>query len=301
MIIGISDPEITKAYQSIIKDGSKDWLILGYSKARDALRLVDSGSGGLDIVRGHVKTHSGDVTFSLVQTNGPGSLALICFIPPAVGGVKRARAIVHGRVVEDTFPARRAVVNIASETELTPALVEHALRSHVPLTRGPNPEPRLPAGGLQRPMSPPNSSEESRGGHNAMPRVSSSSSSLMRERGLPLNLAEPLDSGRQQELASQNIKAAETPALISGGIAPERRTSSPRNGKPQLSVSVPPRKEQGLQPMTHDGAGGSYEFDASDDDDQNDSDQDGGQGDTGEGDESVIVRISELFCYKDDA
>ncbi|CAE6456033.1 unnamed protein product [Rhizoctonia solani] len=146
-------------------------------------------------------------------------------------------------------------------------------------------------------MSPPNSSEESRSGHNAMPRVSSSSSSLMRERGLPLNLAEPLDSGRQQELASQNIKAAETPTPISGGIAPERRTSSPRNGKPQLSVSVPPRKERGLRSMTYDGAGGgSYEFDASDDDEdddnQNDSDKDEGQGETGEGDESVIVRIN---------
>ncbi|KAH7335473.1 hypothetical protein B0J17DRAFT_77381 [Rhizoctonia solani] len=74
------------------------------SKARDALRLVDSGSGGLDVLRNHVKAHSSDVTFSLVQINGPSSLALVCFIPPAVGGVKRARAIVHVRAVEDAFP-----------------------------------------------------------------------------------------------------------------------------------------------------------------------------------------------------
>ncbi|CAE6482559.1 unnamed protein product [Rhizoctonia solani] len=295
MIIDISDPEIAKSYQSIVQDGSKDWLILGYSKARDALRLVDSGSGGLDVLRNHVKAHSSDITFSLVQTNGPSSLALVCLIPPAVGGVKRARAIVHVRAVEDAFPARRAVVNIASETELTPALVEHALRPHSSSTRGLNPEPRLPTGGLQRPMSPPHSSEESRG-HSTTPRVPSSSSSLMRERGLPLNLAEPLDSERQQELANQNIKLAETLAPMSGGIAPERRAPSPRNAKPQLSVSVPPRKERGLRPMACDGAGGgAYEFDASDDeddDDQNDSDQDEAQGDTGDGDESLVVRLN---------
>ncbi|KAH7335474.1 hypothetical protein B0J17DRAFT_77378 [Rhizoctonia solani] len=144
-------------------------------------------------------------------------------------------------------------------------------------------------------MSPPHSSEESRG-HSAIPRAPSSSSSLMRERGLPLNLAEPLDSERQQELANQSIKLAETLAPMSGGIAPERRAPSPRNIKPQLSVSVPPRKERGLRPMTYDGtSGGTFEFDASDDeddDDQNDSDQDEGQGDTGDGDESLVVRLN---------
>ncbi|KEP52757.1 hypothetical protein V565_040450 [Rhizoctonia solani 123E] len=317
MIIDISDDEIVKAYESIIKDGSKDWLVIGYtkvgkvpysgewfsknadysiSKARDALRLVDSGAGGLDIVRNHVKAHSSDVTFSLVQAHGPGTLTLVCFIPPAVGGVKRARAIVHCRAVEDAFPARRAVVNIASETELTPALLEHALRSHASLTRGPNLEPRLPVGGLQRPMSPPRSSEEGRSGYNTMARVPSSTSSLIKERELPLNLAEPISSERQQELTNQNISPGETLAPISGGIAPERRVPSPRNGKPQLSVSVPPRKERGLRPMAYDGVGGgTYEFDTSDDDEDDDnqnSDQDEGQRDTGEGEESLVVRLN---------
>ncbi|KAL5633393.1 hypothetical protein ACGC1H_003777 [Rhizoctonia solani] len=296
MIIDISDDEIAKAYQSIIKDGSKDWLIIGYSKARNALRLVDSGAGGLDIVRNHMKAHSSDVTFSLVQANGPGSLTLICFIPQVVGGVKRARAIVHCRAVEDAFPARRAVVNIASETELTPALLEHALRSHASLTRGLNSEPRLPVGGLQRPMSPPRSSEEGRSGYSAMARVPSSSSSMSKERGLPLNLAEPISSERQQELAHQNTNPGETLAPTSGGIAPERRGPNTRNSKPQLSVSVPPRKEQGLRPITYDGTGGgTYEFDASDDDEDDNnqnSDQDEGQGDTGEGEESVVVRLN---------
>ncbi|CAE7092419.1 unnamed protein product [Rhizoctonia solani] len=181
--------------------------------------------------------------------------------------------------------------------ELTPALVEHALHAHTSSTRGPNLEPRLPMGGLQRPTSPPHSSEEGRSGHNIMARVPSSSSSLMKERGLPLNLAEPLDSERQHELAGQNINTAETLAPISGGIAPERRAPSPRNGKPQLSVSVPPRKERGLRPMTYDGAGGgAYEFDGSDDDEddenQNDSDQDQEQGDTDEREENLVVRLN---------
>ncbi|KAF8738920.1 hypothetical protein RHS02_05431, partial [Rhizoctonia solani] len=291
MIIDISDPEITKAYQSITEDRSKDWLILSYSKARDALRLVDSGPGGLEIAREHVKVQSSDVNFSLIRVNESGSLVLVCFIPQAVGGVKRARAIVHTRALEDVFPARRAVVNIASETELTSTLVDNALRSRVAV-----PEARFPTQ-IQRPMSPPHSSEEGRVGFNVAPRVSSSSSTLTRERELPLNLAQPLDPERSQELANQNIKATDDLAPTSGGIAPERSKASVRNGKPQLSVSVPPRKEKGLRPVGHDGFGrGSYEFDASEDDeddgDQDDSDEDDRQKDLNEGDENIVVRLN---------
>ncbi|KAF8677647.1 hypothetical protein RHS04_05952 [Rhizoctonia solani] len=291
MIIDISDPEITKAYQSITEDRSKDWLILSYSKARDALRLVDSGPGGLEIAREHVKVQSSDVNFSLIRVNESGSLVLVCFIPQAVGGVKRARAIVHTRALEDVFPARRAVVNVASETELTSTLVDNALRSRVAV-----PETRFPTQ-IQRPMSPPHSSEEGRVGFNVAPRVSSSSSTLTRERELPLNLAQPLDSERSQELANQNIKATDDLAPTSGGIAPERSKASVRNGKPQLSVSVPPRKEKGLRPVGHDGFGrGSYEFDASEDDeddgDQDDSDEDDRQKDLNEGDENIVVRLN---------
>ncbi|CUA70694.1 hypothetical protein RSOLAG22IIIB_04290 [Rhizoctonia solani] len=127
-----------------------------------------------------------------------------------------------------------------------------------------------------------------------MARVPSSSSSLIKERGLPLNLAEPLGSERQQELASQNLNPGETPAPKSGGIAPERRAPSPRNGKPQLSVSVPPRKERGLRPMAYDGVSGTYEFDASDDDDddRNNSDEDEVQRGTDEREESLVVRLN---------
>ncbi|KAF8757561.1 hypothetical protein RHS01_03419 [Rhizoctonia solani] len=253
MIIDISDPEITKAYQSITEDRSKDWLILSYSKARDALRLVDSGPGGLEIAREHVKVQSSDVNFSLIRVNESGSLVLVCFIPQAVGGVKRARAIVHTRALEDVFPARRAVVNVASETELTSTLVDNALRSRV---------------AVQRLVSLHRYSDQC---HHPI--------AQKKVESLPLNLAQPLDSERSQELANQNIKATDDLAPTSGGIAPERSKASVRNGKPQLSVSVPPRKEKGLRPVGHDGFGrGSYEFDASEDDeddgDQDDSDED---------------------------
>jgi hypothetical protein len=101
-----------------------------------------------------------------------------------------------------------------------------------------------------------------------MPRIPSSSSSLVQERGLPLNLPEPLGSERRQELAIQQTKGTETLAPTGAGMPLERRTPSPRSGKPQLSVSVPPRQERGLRPLSYDGpGGGAYEFDAADEED----------------------------------
>lgn len=111
MIINLSDPEILKTYELVLKGESKDWLILAYSKvcailltfftsnlafcyiqkARDALRLAESGPGGPDALRSHMVAYSGDVAFALVQASGANSLVLLCYIPPTVGGVKRGK------------------------------------------------------------------------------------------------------------------------------------------------------------------------------------------------------------------
>ncbi|KAF8605810.1 hypothetical protein BDV93DRAFT_604839 [Ceratobasidium sp. AG-I] len=271
MIINLSDPEISKTYQLVLKAESKDWLILAYSKARDALRLVDSGLGGPDALRSHMGSYSSDVTFALVQAGGVNSLVLLCYIPPTVGGVKRARAIVHCRAVEEIFPARRAVLNIASETEVNATQLGHALRP-APRKSLPNSAPSsILAMGLHRPMSPPQSLEERRSS-NPLPPLPSSTHTPPREHGLLLNLPEPLDDERRRELHDQQAAASKMLAPIKNN--PPARALSPKGVKPQLSVSVPPRGEKGLRPIPYDGVAGTYEFDDEDDNDNDVRDDD---------------------------
>ncbi|KAG8744976.1 hypothetical protein FRC10_009084 [Ceratobasidium sp. 414] len=292
MIIDLSDPAISATYHQILGGESKDWLILTYSKARDALRLADSGVGGPDALRSHLAPHSSDVVFGLAQVGGPDSLVLVCYIPAAVGGVKRARAIVHERALEDVFPARRAVLNISSETEITTAALDRVLHS-APLPSRKPAVPAHPPSGLNRPMSPPTSLDESH--PSRTPPRKPPPPAQVHERGLPLNLPEDLDPGRKREMAKERQdestrerqKATRMLAPANGGSKLAARTSSPRPGKPQLSVAVPPRGEKGLPPIKYDD-----EFDVDDngkDDDNDDNDEDEGGADS-TGEDSLVLR-----------
>ncbi|KAG8750146.1 hypothetical protein FRC12_013049 [Ceratobasidium sp. 428] len=310
MIIDLSDPAISAAYHHILNGESKDWLILTYSKARDALHLADSGAGGPDALRSHLAPYAGDVTFGLVQAGGPNALVLVCYIPAVVGGVKRARAIVHERALEDAFPARRAVLNVASETEITLAALERVLHAtSLPMRRPVAPSHPPPS--HTRPMSPPTSFEEVR--PNRTPSWSKPQPPLpppppqVQERGLPLNLPEDLDPERKQELdkqqqeeavrekqrqeelarEEQQARATRMLAPSNGGSGLAGRTPSPRPGKPQLSVAVPPRGERGLRPMKYD-----HELDAddNDEDDENNDNDDKEEEDNTPGEEKLILR-----------
>ncbi|QRV88700.1 myosin tail domain protein [Ceratobasidium sp. AG-Ba] len=270
MIIDVSDPAILGTYLQI-KQGTKHWLILAYTKARDALRLVDSGDGGPDTLRDHLIPYSKDVSFALVRDQSTAGLVLVCLIPSAIGGVKRARAIVHERALEDVFPDRRAVLNVASEAEITAGALERVLHSSALPARQPG-LPSHPQIHINRPMSPPRSSEE---GYSIRASPRPPPPFQPQERGLPLNLPEPLDPERQheidrareEELAKE--KQARTPHMPSPGAGgnPTTKTLSPRVGKPQLSVAVPPRGERGLQPMKYDGDQDEEDDDENEDDD----------------------------------
>lgn len=197
-----------------------------------------------------------------------------------------ARAIVHCRAVEEIFPvcpvyttthrrtnfyvadkARRAVLNIASETEITPTQLGHALKP-APRKSLPNSVPSsIPAMGVHRPMSPPQSLEERRSS-NPLPPFPSLAHTPPRDHGLLLNLPEPLDDERRRELHDQQAAASRMLAPIKSSLP--ARASSPKGAKPRLSVSVPPRGEKGLRSTSYDGVAGSYEFDDDEDDDDND-------------------------------
>ncbi|KAG9104252.1 hypothetical protein FRC06_004236 [Ceratobasidium sp. 370] len=304
MIIDLSDPAISATYHQILNGESKDWLILNYSKARDALRLADSGVGGPDALRSHLAPHSNDVAFGLVQVGGPGTLVLVCYIPVTIGGVKRARAIVHERALEDVFPARRAVLNVSSEADIILAALERVLHS-APLPSRKPAAPARPPPGPNRPMSPPTSVDEA---HpiRSPPRQPPPPAQIQ-ERGLPLNLPEDLDPERKREMKKerqdelareQHTKASRMLAPANGASKLAARTPSPRPGKPQLSVAVPPRGERGLRPMKYDD-----EFDADDngedghddngEDDHDDNDEDEGGDNTDE--ESLVLRPQPAF------
>ncbi|KAG9128547.1 hypothetical protein FRC07_003436 [Ceratobasidium sp. 392] len=320
MIIDLSDPAISTTYRQILNGESKDWLILTYSKARDALRLADSGVGGPNALRSHLVPYSNDVVFGFVQVGGPNALVLVCYVPVAVGGVKRgahlnnalqsryltrsiftARAIVHERALEDVFSARRAVLNVSSEAEITLAALERVLHA-APLPARKPVAPSHPPLSSNRPMSPPTSFEEAR--PSRTPPRPQPPPPQIQERGLPLNLPEELDperkreiekehreevvreKQRQEELArEQQARASRTLTPTNSGGSLTGRTPSPKPGKPQLSVAVPPRGERGLRPMKYD-----HEFDADDNDEDKDNDDNDDEQEDTPGEEKLILR-----------
>lgn len=91
-----SDPQILLTYSRILQGEDVDWMILGYKEnSRDILELVASGSGGVEGVK---KNLFDDVVYVVVQL-AEGRTTLIHYVPQHVAGVKRARALVHGRQV----------------------------------------------------------------------------------------------------------------------------------------------------------------------------------------------------------
>ncbi|GAA6047162.1 hypothetical protein JCM3770_006930 [Rhodotorula araucariae] len=161
MALDLSEPSLHAAYQDLLRpDGATDWLVLGYGRTASTLLLVDHGTGGLEELRRRLVANQ--VLYGLLKVEG--RILLWTQIPHAVGGVKRARSLVHERTVAGALRGYTAVLNIASPAELDASAVairlfhQPALRQHSPAS--PHlPSPRLQqhasvAGSIRRPSIP---------------------------------------------------------------------------------------------------------------------------------------------------
>ncbi|KAK3837211.1 MAG: hypothetical protein JOS17DRAFT_436799 [Linnemannia elongata] len=128
MSCDLTDPAILEAYQDIISGTPTNWLILGYHDTRDKISLYSRGTGGIDELTSNLKE---EVLYGFVRIED--RFALLAYVSEQVSGLRRARALVHGKAVGALFKASNVQINTSSLAELT----EERVRTRLGLIDGP--------------------------------------------------------------------------------------------------------------------------------------------------------------------
>ncbi|KAF9546930.1 hypothetical protein EC957_009095 [Mortierella hygrophila] len=128
MSCDLTDPAILEAYQDIISGTPTNWLILGYHDTRDKISLYSRGTGGIDELTSNLKE---EVLYGFVRIED--RFALLAYVSEQVSGLRRARALVHGKAVGALFKASNVQINTSSHAELT----EERVRTRLGLIDGP--------------------------------------------------------------------------------------------------------------------------------------------------------------------
>ncbi|KAF9950704.1 hypothetical protein BGZ72_007675 [Mortierella alpina] len=128
MSCDLTDPAILEAYQDIVSGTPTNWLILGYHDTRDKISLYSKGTGGLEELTANLKE---EVLYGFVRIED--RFALLAYVSEQVSGLRRARALVHGKAVGALFKASNVQINTSSLAELT----EDRVRARLGLIEGP--------------------------------------------------------------------------------------------------------------------------------------------------------------------
>ncbi|KDE09658.1 hypothetical protein MVLG_00064 [Microbotryum lychnidis-dioicae p1A1 Lamole] len=114
------------ASQSVLHEPLHDWIILGYEGTRETLHLIDQGRGGLGVVEMRSSITPNDVNFGLLKVEG--RILLWTYMPEhAISGVRRARALVHGRALLTIFK-HDATFTASRVAEFTPQITRYKLK-----------------------------------------------------------------------------------------------------------------------------------------------------------------------------
>ncbi|CAJ0913381.1 16631_t:CDS:2 [Entrophospora sp. SA101] len=124
MSCDLSDPAITVAYEEIINGQDTEWLILGYNDTRDKISLYSKGSHGLEGLRSNLKD---EVLYGFIRIEN--KFVLLTYVSEQVSGVRRARALVHGRAVGALFKqAHQIQISASTPNDLSEANVRNRLK-----------------------------------------------------------------------------------------------------------------------------------------------------------------------------
>ncbi|OCF31234.1 hypothetical protein I316_07203 [Kwoniella heveanensis BCC8398] len=174
MSVDLSDPPIGLT-RSKIQDPTEPttWFLLHYansatsptplpSTSSQKLTLLASGPEPvLPSWQEHLADTNEDILFGYGEIGGKGLVLL--FLRDNVGGVKRARAVVHSRAVANLFPDYSALITIAHASQLTEDLITErlALYNHsssssstVPAPTHNQPKYTIPGSDHPNPLSP---------------------------------------------------------------------------------------------------------------------------------------------------
>ncbi|WWC66776.1 uncharacterized protein I206_100681 [Kwoniella pini CBS 10737] len=168
MSVDISDPQI-----GIVRNKIRDqndpttWILLHYSTSSTSPNTISSSSQNITLLasgkepvlprwKEHLSDTNEDVLFGYGEIAGQGLVLL--FLRDNVGGVKRARAVVHSRSVASLFPDYSALITIAHPSQLTEELISErlSLNQSSSLPSAPKPKYSIPGSDLTNPLSPLN-------------------------------------------------------------------------------------------------------------------------------------------------
>ncbi|RUP50576.1 hypothetical protein BC936DRAFT_138581 [Jimgerdemannia flammicorona] len=123
MSCDLSDPNILVAYNEIINFEGTNWLILGYNDTRDVISLYSKGSGGLSEMRDNLRE---EVLYGFARLEE--RYVLITYVSEQVSGVRRARALVHGRAVGALLKAQNASITASNPNDLSDVNIRTRLK-----------------------------------------------------------------------------------------------------------------------------------------------------------------------------
>jgi len=149
MSCDLSDPNIQEAYDEIVNGRETNWLILGYHDTRDKISLYSKGSGGLDELRNNLKE---EVLYGFLRIEN--RFVLLTYVSEQVSGVRRARALVHGRAVGALFKAHQAQISASNVNDLSEASLRTRLKLDVDRPASPNRTPSPEEKSPSRPETP---------------------------------------------------------------------------------------------------------------------------------------------------
>ncbi|SCV68361.1 BQ2448_482 [Microbotryum intermedium] len=138
-----------EASLSMLHEPLHDWIILGYEGTRETLYLIDQGRQGLGVVEMRTSITPNDINFGLLKVEG--RILLWTYMPEhAVSGVRRARALVHGRALLAVF-RHDATFTASRVAEFTPQIVRYKLK----LDRSPSNSSSPPTPAYHSPKASP--------------------------------------------------------------------------------------------------------------------------------------------------
>ncbi|WRT63784.1 uncharacterized protein IL334_000709 [Kwoniella shivajii] len=169
MSVDLSDPQVSTVRDKILDTNDPTtWFLLHYAISPTSITPSSSLSQSITLLASgrepvlpkwheNLTETNEDVLFGYGEIAGKGLVLL--FLKDKVGGVKRARAVVHARAVASLFPDYSALITIAHLSQLTEELITERLALNQPSSSSssstiPKPKYSIPGYDHPNPLSP---------------------------------------------------------------------------------------------------------------------------------------------------
>ncbi|WVN89195.1 uncharacterized protein L203_104412 [Cryptococcus depauperatus CBS 7841] len=157
MSVDLSDPRLAAARAAVTNTAdSTSWFLLHYSpnhSTPQVLQVLETGSDPvLPAWQEHLNRTTEGILFGYAEIAGKG--LVLVYLRSDIGGVRRARAVVHSRAIASLFPDYSAIITISTPEELTEQLITDKLDLNAPSINNERPRYKIPGADVPDPLAP---------------------------------------------------------------------------------------------------------------------------------------------------